>query len=171
MPHHKSTAGRRPHTGKEPIAELQADHLRVRRLLDQLEKTQDSVTNRREKLLATIEHELKVHTRIEEEIFYPAFFESARKIDDRELYFEALEEHHVVDLVLPEIKEVDPHSDQFAAKAKVLKDLVEHHAEEEETEMFPRARKLMPRSDLVRLGEDLARAKALRRAVAGNGRR
>jgi len=47
----------------------------------------------------------------------------------------------------------------FAAKAKVLKDLVEHHAEEEETEMFPRARKLMDREELVRLGDQLAQAK------------
>src|SRR5262249_55491804 len=117
--------------------------------------------------LATIEHELKIHTKIEEDVFYPAFFESAKKMDDRELYFESLEEHHVVDLVLPEIKEADPRSDQFAAKAKVLKDLVEHHAEEEETEMFPRARKLMPRTALLRLGEDLTRAKAAVRANDG----
>jgi len=165
----KSTA-RKTNGGKDAIALLKADHQRVRRLLDDLEKTQDSAAAKREKLLATIEHELKIHTKIEEEVFYPAFFESARKIDDRELYFESLEEHHVVDLVLPEIKEVDPHSDQFAAKAKVLKDLVEHHAEEEETEMFPRVRKLMARAELVRLGEDLTRAKAaVRASIVDNG--
>ena len=165
----KSTARKTTNGGKDAIALLKADHQRVRRLLDDLEKTQDSAVSKREKLLATIEQELKIHTKIEEEVFYPAFFEAARKMDDRELYFESLEEHHVVDLVLPEIKEVDPHSDQFAAKAKVLKDLVEHHAEEEETEMFPRVRKLMPRAELVRLGEDLTRAKAVVRASAGNG--
>jgi len=169
----KSTA-RKTNGGKDAIALLKADHQRVRRLLDNLEKTQDSAAGKREKLLATIEHELKIHTKIEEEVFYPAFFESAKKMDDRELYFESLEEHHVVDLVLPEIKEADPSSDQFAAKAKVLKDLVEHHAEEEETEMFPRVRELMPRAQLLRLGEDLTRAKAVVRASAakaspGNG--
>ena len=74
-------------------------------------------------------------------------------------------------LVLPEIKEADPRSDQFAAKGKVLKDLVEHHAEEEESEMFPRVRKLMPRGDLLRLGQDLTRARASLRAAAGNGGR
>lgn len=167
MATHKSA--RKTNGGKDAIALLKADHQRVRRLLGDLEKTQDSAAGKREKLLATIEHELKIHTRIEEEVFYPAFFESARKMDDRELYFEALEEHHVVDLVLPEIKEADPRSDQFAAKAKVLKDLVEHHAEEEETEMFPRVRKLMPRGELVRLGEEMTRAKAAVRAGAGNG--
>ena len=80
--------------------------------------------------------------------------------DTRELYFEALEEHHVVDLVLPEIKATEPDADEFKAKAKVLKDLVEHHAEEEETEMFPRAKKLMDRTQLVELGQQLADAKA-----------
>jgi hemerythrin-like domain-containing protein len=65
----------------------------------------------------------------------------------------------VVDVVLPEIKGTDAGSDEFAAKAKVLKDLVEHHAEEEETEMFPRARKLMSRGELVELHDRLAEAK------------
>ena len=65
----------------------------------------------------------------------------------------------MVDNVLPELKGADPGTEVFAAKAKVLKDLVEHHAKEEETEMFPRARKLMNREELVRLGEQLAQAK------------
>src|SRR5215475_8813589 len=81
------------------------------------------------------------------------------KREERKLYFEAQEEHHVVDTVLPELKSTDPASETFAAKAKVLKDLVEHHAEEEETEMFPRSRKLLGRDELVRLGEELAQAK------------
>lgn len=72
----------------------------------------------------------------------------------------------MVDLVLPEIKDTDPDSDEFGAKAKVLKDLVEHHAEEEETEMFPRARKLMDREELLRLGAEMASAKE---AAMGNG--
>jgi len=59
-------------------------------------------------------------------------------------------------------------SEQFAAKAKVLKELVEHHAEEEEAEMFPRARKLMDREELVRLGGEMAKAKeSFGRGVVG----
>ncbi len=155
---------------KKPVAEsnaitlLKADHQRVRRLLAELEQATGKASARREKLLATIEQELQIHTQIEEDVFYPAFFDAARRADDKELYYEAVEEHHVVDLVLPEIKETDPASDKFAAKAKVLKDLVEHHAAEEEAEMFPRARKLMTHEDLVRLGDDLARAKQSARA-------
>ncbi|MGH7366026.1 MAG: hemerythrin domain-containing protein [Candidatus Rokuibacteriota bacterium] len=144
---------------KDAIALLKEDHEKVRKLLGELEETTDKAVSKREKLLTAIEQELTVHTRIEEEIFYPAFREAARKKDDAKLYYEAIEEHHVVDLVLPEIKGADVNSEQFAAKAKVLKDLVEHHAEEEETEMFPRARKLMDREELLRLGGQLARAK------------
>jgi hemerythrin-like domain-containing protein len=61
--------------------------------------------------------------------------------------------------VLPELKKSKIDSAEFAAKAKVLKDLVEHHVKEEEKEMFPRAKKLMDREELLKLGERLARAK------------
>ena len=148
-----------PGAEKDAIALLKADHERVRGLLAELEKTTEKAGSKREKLLATIEQELRVHTKIEEDVFYPAFFDACQKSADKELYYEAIEEHHVVDLVLPEIKQVDPSAAQFAAKAKVLKDLIEHHAGEEESEMFPRARTLMDREELLRLGEELARAK------------
>jgi hemerythrin-like domain-containing protein len=144
---------------KDAIALLKEDHKKVRALLGELEETSARAVAKREELLKTIERELKVHAKIEEEIFYPAFREAAEKQDDKKLYYEALEEHHVVDTVLAELKEAVPASEEFAAKAKVLKDLVEHHAEEEETEMFPRARKLMSREELVALHERLAEAK------------
>lgn len=144
---------------KDAIALLKEDHRKVRALLSELEDTTERASAKREELLTTIEQELTIHTKIEEEIFYPAFRDAAEKKDDKDLYYEALEEHHVVDLVLPEIKETDADSEEFGAKAKVLKDLVEHHAEEEETEMFPRAQKLMDREELIRLGGELAQAK------------
>jgi len=149
---------RRP-AEKDAIALLKEDHEKVRELLGELEETTSKATSRRLTLLKSIEQELKIHTKIEEEIFYPAFRDASSKEDDKKLYYEALEEHHVVDMVLPEIKKIDAGSDEFAAKAKVLKDLVEHHAEEEETEMFPRARKLMDREERLQLGQQLAQAK------------
>ena len=146
-------------TEKDALSLLKEDHRKVRGLLAQLAESSERATTKREELLAEIERELKIHTTIEEQIFYPAFRDATEKAEDRKLYFEAQEEHHVVDTVLPELKSADPASETFAAKAKVLKDLVEHHAEEEETEMFPRARKLLGRGELVRLGEELAQAK------------
>jgi len=152
---------------KDAIALLKEDHQKVRELLSELEETTERASAKRDELLATIEQELTIHTKIEEEIFYPAFRDAAQRKDDKDLYYEAIEEHHVVELVLPEIKETDTDSEEFGAKAKVLKDLVEHHAEEEETEMFPRARKLMDREELVRLGGELAKAKG---SMASRGR-
>src|SRR4030095_15488292 len=158
MPAQKSTARKKP--ARDAIALLKEDHERVRKLLGELEESTDRAEGKREKLLSTIEDELKIHTKIEEDVFYPAFFDAARTSDDKELYYEAIEEHHVVDLVMPAVKSTDPSTNEFAAKAKVLKDLVEHHAEEEESEMFPRARKLMNRERLMEVGEGVARAQA-----------
>jgi len=144
---------------QDATALLKADHKRIRVLLGELEESSARAEDKRDELLQTIERELKIHAKIEEEIFYPAFREAAKKEDDKKLYYEALEEHHVVDTVLAELREAEPASEQFAAKGKVLKDLVEHHAEEEETEMFPRARKLLSREELRELHERLAEAK------------
>jgi hemerythrin superfamily protein len=144
---------------KDAITLLKEDHETVRGLLGRLEKTGKNASATREKLLTAIERELTIHTKLEEQIFYPAFRDAARTNDDRKLYYEAMEEHHVVDLVIPEITKTAAGADEFAAKAKVLKDLVEHHAEEEEKEMFPRAKKLFDREELVRLGVALTGAK------------
>jgi hemerythrin superfamily protein len=139
----------------DAIALLKKDHENVRTLLGQFE---NATGDRRAKLLAKIDKELKVHTTIEEEIFYPAYREAARKKEDKKLFFEAVEEHHVVDMVLPEMTEGSS-PEELKAKAKVLKDLVEHHADEEEKEMFPRARKAMERDELRSLGEMMKRRK------------
>lgn len=144
---------------KDAIALLTEDHQRVRELLGEMEETTERAVSKREELLVTIEQELEIHTKIEEDIFYPAFRDAAKKKDDKDLYYEALEEHHVVDMVMPEIKKTKADSEEFGAKAKVLKDLVEHHAGEEEKEMFPRAKKLMDREQLLDLGQQLAQAK------------
>jgi hemerythrin-like domain-containing protein len=147
-------------TKKDAIGLLKQDHETVRGLLKELERAASKDGAKQEKLLREIESELRVHTKIEEEIFYPAFKASVSKKEDVKLYYEAVEEHHVVDLVLPEIRKIEPGSPEFAAKVKVLQDLVEHHAEEEEGEMFPRARKAMDKGQLQSLAEELGRRKS-----------
>jgi hemerythrin-like domain-containing protein len=156
-----------PRQGKDAITLLKDDHKKVKGLLAQLEKTTERGADRRRKLLGQIETEVKVHTTIEEEIFYPAYRDAVKKKDDRELYQEALEEHHVVDLVLPELKDADPAGEIFGAKAKVLKELIEHHAEEEEKEMFPKARRALGAAELRELGSRMASRK---RTLSGGGR-
>jgi hemerythrin superfamily protein len=144
----------------DAISMLKADHEKVRGLLSQLEKSTEKGVKKREELLSQIAEELTIHTTIEEEIFYPSYRDAVAKKEDRKLYQEALEEHHVVDLVMPEIEDTDPGSEVFSAKAKVLKEIVEHHAEEEEKEMFPRARKVMDAEELQELGQRMEARKA-----------
>ena len=103
----------------DAIALLKTDHQKVRGLLGDLEKTTDRAAGKRQKLLDEIERELTVHTKIEEQIFYPAFREAARKSDDRELFYEAVEEHHVVDLVLPEIKKTATDADDAPGGTRI----------------------------------------------------
>jgi len=143
----------------DAIAILKGDHQQVRELLRRLENTTEKSANQRKELLSQIENEVKTHTTIEEEIFYPAFKQAVRSKSDQEIYFEAIEEHHVVDLVMPKIKSTDATSEEFGAKAKVLKDLIEHHAKEEETEMFPKARKVLSRDKLYEIGAQIQNRK------------
>jgi hypothetical protein len=105
----------------------------------------------RKQLLEEITAALELHTRLEEEIFYPA----VRGLETRkaeEMVAEALEEHHVVDLVLKDLPKVDPEDERFEAKMTVLSELVEHHADEEEKEMFKTAQRLGD-EELKALGE------------------
>jgi hemerythrin-like domain-containing protein len=146
---------------------LQEDHDNVRRMLSELASTSDRAVKTREKLFDAIEREVKIHTALEEEIFYPAFHEVLTKKEQEHLYFEALEEHHVVDMVLPEAEDTEAGTPVFAAKAKVLKDLIEHHADEEEQEMFPTARQLMDEDTREALGQQVAaRREELEREMA-----
>ena len=134
---------------------LRKDHDDVLALLDQFENATGA---KRAKLLEQIDLMLTVHMRIEEEIFYPAYRDAAKKKEDKKLYFEAVQEHHVADLVLPETREGE-NPDELKAKAKVFKEIVKHHIEEEQKEMFPRARKLFDRDELRDLGEMLQQRK------------
>ncbi len=134
----------------DAIAVLKRDHVRLRSLLASLHTAQTAA--RRESLIGQCEALLKLHTALEEQHFYPAFREAAQNKRDRQLFHEATEEHHVVDVVLPEVKQARHEPDVFAARAKVLKELVEHHIEEEHDELFPRARKLLSADTLEEIG-------------------
>lgn len=138
---------------------LKADHDAVRKLLSQLTETSTGSAKTREKLLTQIEKELTLHNRVEEEIFYPAF-RDADGSKHKEMYFESKEEHRAVEaLVLPDLKKTKPNSDEFSGRAKVLKELVEHHAEDEEQRMFSQAKECFSESELKELGEKIEKRK------------
>ena len=112
---------------------LRDDHKRVRRLFADYEKASEQ---EKPALAKTIVHELQVHASLEEKLVYPAF----RKVfKDSALLNEAVEEHHLVHVLLKELTVLKPDHESFDAKVTVLRELVKHHVDEEEGEMFPKA--------------------------------
>lgn len=143
----------------DAIELLKSDHKKVRELLGQLTDTTSRAEKTRTELIEKIRMELEAHTTIEEEIFYPAF-RAAGKKDEEEMYFEALEEHRAAgDLVLPDLLKTEVTSEKFSGRAKVLKELVEHHIDEEEKEMFKTAKQLLDKQKLQELGERMQQRK------------
>jgi len=140
----------------DALALLKADHEKMRKLLEQLETTTERGVKTRQELFATIKGELTIHETIEEEIFYPALMEMART---RDITLESYEEHHVVDLLMGELEELDVADERWGAKAKVMQENVEHHMEEEEGEMFRKTRQVFDDAELEELGERMAARK------------
>jgi hemerythrin-like domain-containing protein len=147
------------------IEMLKADHDRVRSLLTKLSDTTAAAAKTRPKLLEEIEAEFLLHAKLEEEIFYPAFKSAGGKEHDK-MFYEATEEHRAVEkLVLPDLKKTPVESEKFAGRLKVLKELIEHHASEEEDELFPEAERSMSKEQLEQLAKDMeARKKALKKS-------
>jgi hemerythrin superfamily protein len=118
---------------------LKKQHKEVKALFKKIEKTEDA--RQRRQLMNEISSALEAHAAIEEEMFYPAVKELGTKKAE-EMVAEAFEEHHVVKLVLADLPNVSPDDERFEAKMTVLSELVEHHVEEEEKEMFKLAGKI-----------------------------
>lgn len=141
-------------TVMDAIKLLKAGHYQIRDLLEDLCDTEADARQVRSDLLAQVADALEVHSRIGNEIFYPAFADVAERDRDAALLGETIEETRILaELLLPDLLETDIASEQFGGRAKVLRALVEHHIREEEAELFPRARKLMSRSERNVLGE------------------
>jgi hypothetical protein len=132
---------------------LEMQHREVEKLFAKVLKSDGA--KERKQLATEIQSKLEAHTTIEEEIFYPAYREAATTKKGEDLVLEAYEEHHVVKLVLAELPKVDAAAESFRAKMTVLKELIEHHVEEEEKEMFPDAEKKLGKERLDVLGEEM----------------
>ena len=143
------------------ISLLEEDHKKVKKLIAELDGTTERGVKTREELFTRVKQELDVHEAIEEEIFYPALKEHPKATD---LVLEAYEEHNVVDMVVKEIEGVAYDDKTWGAKLTVMKENVEHHIDEEETEMFKQARQVFSTEELADLGERMqARKDALQR--------
>ena len=139
---------------------LTADHNRVRGLFTRFKEAEGSSDREAVELADMIFRELEVHTAVEEKVFYPTITEFSDEI--HELVTEGIEEHHVVDNLMAEARGLLPADETWVAKVKVLIENVEHHAEEEEQEMFPLVRKA---ADAAKLEALAARMEAKKREL------
>jgi hemerythrin-like domain-containing protein len=140
----------------DAIQLLKDDHDTMKGLLTELEGTTERGVKTRQELFTKVKEELTVHETIEEEIFYPALKEHPKAKD---IVLEAYEEHGVVDMVMAEIDGLPFDDETWGAKFKVMKENIEHHIEEEETEMFKQARDVFGREELEALGEQMTARK------------
>jgi hemerythrin superfamily protein len=152
----KSSAQRKNSGAKDALALLRADHKHVSALFDAYEGARSA--KRKQELSKEICSELKVHTTIEEEIFYPALrrVKGAKKqLDD--MLDEANVEHAGAKHLIGEIERSSPGDDYYDARIKVLSEYIRHHVKEEQDEIFPKAKK--SKINLQALGEQLAQRK------------
>lgn len=140
----------------DAFAVLKADHEKVAGILETLEESTERAIKTRDQEFGRLKSELDLHAMIEEEILYPALEESE---ETREITLEAYEEHRVVKQLLAELEAEPKDTEQWTAKFSVLKENIEHHVEEEEGEMFTKARKALTKEEIERLGEELQEAK------------
>jgi hemerythrin-like domain-containing protein len=137
---------------QDAIALLTAEHRQVSAMFKQFEELGERAKASKKKLADQICAALRVHTQIEEEIFYPAVREASKDLED--VVDEAVVEHASAKDLIEQLEAADPEDDLYDAKVKVLGEQVEHHVGEEEKEMFPKVRKLS--LDLVDLGQEMA---------------
>lgn len=141
---------------------LKDDHEKVAGILEKIDETTERATKGREDLFTQLKSELEIHTRIEEEILYPTLEEYE---ETRAISLEAYEEHAVVKQLLEELSSQPKDDEQWTAKFTVLKENIEHHVEEEEGEMFKKARKVLSEDEIERLGDRLQEAKRVQKSA------
>jgi hemerythrin superfamily protein len=122
----------------DAIELLKADHDEVEGWFEDFENTESAPKKR--KLAAQICKALRVHTEIEEEIFYPACREAGISED---MMDEADVEHDGAKKLIEEIEAGGPGDDHWDARVKVLSEMIKHHVKEEEQRdgMFARAKR------------------------------
>jgi hemerythrin superfamily protein len=160
----------RPRTHPDDALKLlRADHKEVSEMFDRFEKTRSS--DQRKRIVADICRALSVHAQIEEEIFYP---EVQQALNDHKLVPEALIEHSSAKALIAQLVAVEPGDEMYAARVRVLAEYVKHHIQEEQNELFPKARSAK-KLDLADLGarldarkQELMSARDANRAVTGS---
>ena len=112
---------------------IHQDHEEVQGLFEQFQKSVSAKNGEKkaDAISKQICDDLKLHTELEEKIVYPSL-----KEQDAKIFYEAGEEHHVVDLLIAELQQLKVSAPEYAAKMSVMEESVKHHIQEEESQMF-----------------------------------
>lgn len=140
----------------DAIKLLKRDHKELKSILKKLEKTSEKSQKAREQGFKQLMRELSMHAEVEEKVFYPRVQEEEKL---RETANEAYEEHHLAKVLLNELSNLSPDDERWTAKLSVLKEITEHHIEEEEGEMFPKVARILGKAQSEELGEKMEMAK------------
>ena len=130
---------------------LKEDHDKVKKAFKEFEKMDRSDIETCRQVVRSVCEDLRVHTALEEEIFYPAVREA---IDDEDIMNEAAVEHETAKTLIEQLENMEPDDPNYFATFTVLGEYVMHHVKEEESEMFPQAKKAKE-LDLQALGEQM----------------
>jgi hemerythrin superfamily protein len=149
----------------DAIELLKKDHREVEGLFKEFNELEDD-QEAAEQVIETACTELKMHDKIETEIFYPAVREAAEKEEIEDLLDEAEVEHDTVRELIQKLEGMDPSDEKRHAHFQVLMEYVKHHVKEEEKEMFPQVKKLKE-LDLKALGLQMKERKSALMAEMG----
>lgn len=141
---------------------IKQDHQKIKRLFERLAEA-DQGTPSQTRIFAELKRELELHAEVEEKHFYPAL----RQHDEaRDLVEEALEEHAEAKDTLEELDQGDKEEEGWAQELSELQEDVEHHVEEEETEIFPLAMKLLDSAQAAAIAREIEQDKAAAQRAA-----
>lgn len=135
------------------LDQIKRDHDNLRQMLEKLESTTERAVKTRRTQFERVRVELTVHAHVEEAVLYEAIRERSETHD---MTLEGFEEHHVINVMLAEMGRLAVDTEEWGAKAGVLREFVEHHLEEEERDLFPQVRKVLDADTLNHLGERFA---------------
>ncbi len=128
---------------------LRQEHDEVQDMLDQqIEKKKAGRAD--DRVMKEIQQQLSIHLNVEEKLFYPQLTQSD---ESKQNTFEAYEEHHVAKVTLNELMRMSPDDERWLAKLKVLKELVDHHVQEEERNLFKAAKKVLSNDQAKEIGQ------------------
>lgn len=136
--------------GADVCTLLKGDNEKLRELVDELEETEDP-EGRKDRVRA-LEHELDIHRRVAEEIFYPEVKKTIAEPDGRLFVQQATEDHRLADRAFDALRSAAPSSREFTARLDVLKALIARHADEEEV-VFHRVRDEMDTEAMQKMGD------------------